>query len=136
LTIPVIFTGAKNESFLIDKIFQHATQPHIRLDGKLDLKQLAALLKKSELIVANSTGPLHLAVAVGTEVVGLYCPDRACHPNRWGPYRQIKSVIMPPLEKCERCNKTKCEHFNCMELISVEQVFTKVKNKMSKSKVR
>jgi len=131
LRIPVIFTGAENESSLIDRIFQQTAQPHLRLDGKLYLKQLAALLKKSELVISNSTGPLHLSVAVGTKVVGLYCTDRTCHPKRWGPYGQNNSVITPPLEKCEHCDKTKCDHFNCMELISVEQVFTKVKYTIS-----
>ena len=64
---------------------------------------------------------------VGTKVVGLYCPDRTCHPDRWGPYGHIDSVIMPPIDRCESCHKTKCEHYNCMELISVDQVFNKVK---------
>ncbi len=130
LGLPVIFSGSANEKDLIDVVKKSAVGQHIRLDGKFDLKQFAAFLKKAKLVVANSTGPLHLADAVGTDVVGLYCPDKSCHPNRWGPYNNRDSVIMPQVDKCTYCKKLKCQQYNCMELISVEQVFNKVKEKI------
>jgi len=48
-----------------------------------DLDDLAALLRRSSLLVANDTGPLHLAAALGTSCLGLYGPTRAA---RNGPY--------------------------------------------------
>jgi lipopolysaccharide heptosyltransferase I len=48
-----------------------------------DLDELAALLRRSSLLVANDTGPLHLAAALGTPCLGLYGPTRAA---RNGPY--------------------------------------------------
>jgi lipopolysaccharide heptosyltransferase I len=48
-----------------------------------DLGELAALLRRSSLLVANDTGPLHLAAALGTPCLGLYGPTRA---TRNGPY--------------------------------------------------
>lgn len=130
LYISVVFTGSQQETELVDEVLVNTKRKHFRLDGKFNLKQLAALLQKATLTVANSTGPLHLAVAVGTKVIGLYSPEKACHPNRWGPYGQKKSVLLPPIEKCKICGKSKCEHFSCMELISVDQVFTKIKEKL------
>jgi lipopolysaccharide heptosyltransferase I len=48
-----------------------------------DLHELAALLRRSSLMVANDTGPLHLAAALGTPSLGLFGPTRA---ERNGPY--------------------------------------------------
>lgn len=48
-----------------------------------DLDELTALLRRCALMVANDTGPLHLAAALGTPALGLYGPTRA---ERNGPY--------------------------------------------------
>lgn len=131
LGLPVVFSGSANETDLIDVVEKNTVGQHIRLDGKFELKQFAAFLKKAKLVVANSTGPLHIANAMGTDVVGLYCPDKSCHPNRWGPYNNQDSVIMPQVDNCVYCKKSKCKQYNCMELISVEQVFNKIEMKIN-----
>ncbi|MBN2413306.1 glycosyltransferase family 9 protein [candidate division KSB1 bacterium] len=124
LKLPVVATGSAAESELIDLI-EKQTKNILRLEGQLNIKELAALLKKSSLVVANSTGPLHLAVAVGTDVIGLYCTKTACGPDRWGPYRRTDSVIAPPENaEYEKDN-------NPMQLITVEQVFQMTRKKLS-----
>lgn len=55
-----------------------------------DLRELAALLQGAAAVVGGDTGPLHLAAALGTPVVGLYGPT---DPLRNGPYGQIASTI-------------------------------------------
>ena len=72
-----------------------------------NLRQLAYLLKNAEVVVGGDTGPLHLADALGTKVVGLYGPT---DPRRNGPYSQPSHVI-------DRFPSTKS-----MESISVEEV--------------
>ena len=124
LKIPVVATGSTSESSLIDLIEKQAKNI-IRLEGQLNIKELAALLKKSSLVVANSTGPLHLAVAVGAEVIGLYCTKTACGPERWGPYHRPDSVITPPADADYDTDN------NPMRLITVEQVVQLIQKKMS-----
>jgi len=56
----------------------------------LDVAQLIALLRRAQLVVAGDTGPLHLAVALGTPVVGLYGPTT---PARNGPFSKNDVVV-------------------------------------------
>ena len=58
-----------------------------------DLPQLTALLRRASLCIAGDTGPLHLAAAVGTPVVGIYGPT---DPARNGPYTPHKSMLRSP----------------------------------------
>jgi heptosyltransferase I len=55
-----------------------------------NLRELAALLRGAALVVGGDTGPLHLAAALGTKVVGLFGPT---DPRRNGPYGQIASTV-------------------------------------------
>ena len=50
-----------------------------------DLHELAALLSRASLMVANDTGPLHLAAALGTPSLGLFGPTRAARNGPYGP---------------------------------------------------
>lgn len=50
-----------------------------------DLDELAALLRRCSLMVANDTGPLHLAAALGTPALGLFGPTRAARNGPYGP---------------------------------------------------
>ncbi|HEV2422143.1 MAG TPA: glycosyltransferase family 9 protein [Candidatus Acidoferrales bacterium] len=55
-----------------------------------ELRQLIALLRRAKFLVAGDTGPLHLASALGTPVVGLYGPT---DPSRNGPYSPRDVVV-------------------------------------------
>jgi len=57
--------------------------PRVILAPPTDLDELSALLRRCSLLIANDTGPLHLAAALGTPCLGLYGPTRAA---RNGPY--------------------------------------------------
>jgi heptosyltransferase-3 len=78
-------------------------------------------LARARLVVSNSTGPLHLAAAVGTPVVGLYPNKRVMTPVRWGPVGE-GHVVLQPLTVC-RCPENRCD---CMKSISVESVLVAV----------
>lgn len=133
LNIRVIVTGGPGENRLVETVIQRMRLKPLSLVDVLSLKELAALLKRASLFVGNSTGPLHLAVAVGTLVVAFYPPLTPCLPSRWGPYNQLQSVLMPPIDVCSRCKKQQCPHFNCMDLIEVESAFRMAKKLLVES---
>jgi lipopolysaccharide heptosyltransferase I len=56
------------------------------------LRELAYLLSRARLVVAGDTGPLHLAAALGTDVIGLFGPTS---PQRNGPYGQLARCVTP-----------------------------------------
>lgn len=66
----------------------------IDLSGKTDLHQLAAVLEGCTLAVSGDTGPMHVAVAVGTPVVALF---GATNPARHGPYGTRNTVLRAPV---------------------------------------
>ena len=132
----IVLTGTFSEVRLVDKVETIAGTKLLRLDGQLKIKELAALLHAADLLIANSTGPLHLAVAVGTKVIGLYCPIEPCLPDRWGPYDiqtmsyQTDSVIMPDMTACKKCIGKDCGLWDCMENIPVSEVFNLARKKL------
>ncbi len=97
----------------------------IPLAGKTEVWDLACLYSKCKLIIGPSTGPLHLASLVGAPAVGLYSPIRVTSPRRWGPLGPKVKVLTPPVEECQ-CASRHCKKGNCMELLSVEEVFRTV----------
>ncbi|MFM9004403.1 MAG: glycosyltransferase family 9 protein, partial [Flavobacteriales bacterium] len=64
--------------------------------GKFDLKTLIAFINRCDILVAASTGPLHIAAALGKNVVGLYSPKRPIHPGRWSPVGTHAHFICAP----------------------------------------
>jgi heptosyltransferase-3 len=117
----IIITGEESEKRISKRVLQFLSQQAVDLTGKLNLRQLAAVISHSDLMVTNSTGPMHLAAALGTRVVGLFCPIRTASPVRWGPCGSGQVTLRPPVKPC-RCSVEMCRRGNCMELIETEEV--------------
>jgi heptosyltransferase-3 len=59
----------------------------VRLEpGRLSIRELAAVLASCQVVVSNSTGPLHMAVALGVPTVSFYPAVGTAQAHRWGPY--------------------------------------------------
>jgi heptosyltransferase-3 len=92
--IPVVLTGSDEEREVLESISSDAGGL-LNLGGELSIPELAALFRRSSLVVANSTGPMHLANSLGVPVIGLYPLNRSMHPRRWGPLGQLDRVVTP-----------------------------------------
>ncbi|MCX6639892.1 MAG: glycosyltransferase family 9 protein [bacterium] len=93
--VSVFITGVKGEEDLCHALTEAAGPLGNNLCGRLDLPELTALLNSCSLLLTNSTGPLHLARALGTPVLGLFPSTPAMTPARWGPYGLPNQVITP-----------------------------------------
>ncbi|MCX6354394.1 MAG: glycosyltransferase family 9 protein [Candidatus Aureabacteria bacterium] len=93
--------------------------PALAADGIDDPLKLAALLKRMDLLISNDSGPMHLAAAVGTTVIGLFGPTS---PRRTGPYGGKHRIVGAPVT-CSPCYRRECERESeCMRLITVDVV--------------
>ncbi len=128
--IQIAITGGEHEHDMVKQVIGKESKKILNLAGEFNLKELAAFLSRADLVIANSTGPLHIAVAVGTQVIGLYPPVTVMSARRWGPYNQPDSVLVPDVPECSRCRESRCSFWNCMGLISVEQVWVLARKKL------
>jgi lipopolysaccharide heptosyltransferase II len=140
----VYITGAFREKELVAKVVEEAMvgleleqkqkiKAFIGENSDTGLSNFIALLSLAQVVVAPSTGPLHIAVALGKKTVSLYPPIKVQSAIRWGPYYDddSKHVVFVPEALCGqdfKCIGQKCPFYYCMERISVEDVFEAVKN--------
>ncbi len=117
--LEVVISGSDDEGKLIEKAAKDFDLEVRHIAGETDLRTLAAVLSLSNTVVANSTGPLHLAVAVGTKVVGLYPGKRIMSPVRWGPLGDGHQVIQPPGSESDEAPP---DQRALMETIKVQKV--------------
>ncbi len=97
----VFITGTKAEGELIQKEMDLRALPVTDLTGKLSLEELVSFIASADALVAASTGPLHIASALGKMAIGLYSPKRPIHPGRWAPvgkYAQVFTANAHPLK--------------------------------------
>ena len=131
----VILCGspAEREIKLGQEITQLMKYNAVNLIGKTTLKQLTALLRYAQVVVAPDSGPAHLATTQGTPVIGLYGHS---NPKRTGPCLSLDRVVSvyeqhvqeqykKPLNELPWSTRVKGEHI--MEDIQLEQVLNQLR---------
>lgn len=94
------------------------------LAPKSSLPQMAALISKCDLIIANDSGPMHIAAALGVKTLGIFGPT---NPKAHGPYSQNSDYIIKDDLHCIICNKLICPfQHECMRELKVEVIIKKV----------
>lgn len=88
----IVLCGGRSdlERSTTDAILAAMQSPALDLVGKDTLKQLPALLARANLLVTPDSGPMHIANAVGTAVLGLHA---ASNPLRSGPYSDVRWCV-------------------------------------------
>ena len=121
----IVLTGGPGEEELCRTIAaQMAARPVIAA-GQTTLAQLAALFAHSRLVLGVDSGPLHLAVAVGTPTVHLFGPADPCLFGPWGdPARHVIIASDMPCAPCGRLDYPLEElpAHPCVREIPVERV--------------
>lgn len=121
----IILTGSKEEIDICNQL--KANEKIVNLAGKFSLSELIALISKCDLFVANSTGPIHIAAALGKWTVGFYPKILSCSKERWAPYTDKKLIFEPEID-CKNCNREQCEELDCMNSIDINKVLSGIKN--------
>ncbi len=137
----VVLTGGPSEGALLDRLVSAIQGDSVSPSagrwlryggpGTGSVDRLAALFEACAVVVAPSTGPLHLAVAVGKPVVSFYPPIRVQSVVRWGPYveeSERRGVLVPEVYCGEdfTCRGNVCNHYPCMKSLSVAEAMEKI----------
>ena len=110
----------------------NATPNTLNLCGRTTPKQLAALLGQADVLIAPDTGPVHLATAMDTPVVGLYA---VASPKLTGPYARQEFIVNRYPEAVRKflgkdpasiAWNTRVHHTDAMTLIEVSDVLAQL----------
>lgn len=121
----VAVNGTAAEAPLVRRMIETMTAPAIDLSGKLGLGGLCGLIERAACVVSNDTGPLHLALAIGTPAVGIFWLTNLIDgtPLRQGLLRAALSLR----QDCPTCGavnlSSRCPHeASFVADVPVEQV--------------
>ena len=137
----VVVTGGFDETGLIAQLtsllnFFNLENKPVYLIGECTLKQLAAVYQGAECFLSGSTGTMHIAAAVGTPTVALFCPIPETTPVRWGPWGNEAVVLMPSHLKCVDCQRGRCQKHDTMDGITEDDVFQAVMKLVRRPRVK
>lgn len=115
----IVYTGDDGEAELVTAIERESGVESVCLAGRLEFAELAALIEAAPLVIANNTGPVHVAAAVGTPVVDLYALTNPQHTPWLVPHRVLSHDV-----PCKYCYKSVCpmEHHDCLRQIAPADV--------------
>ncbi|WP_320006025.1 glycosyltransferase family 9 protein [Maridesulfovibrio sp.] len=122
--VPVLL-GTENEKELGKRIQEGANFPAVNLMGATSLQELAAVLRRLDLLVTNDTGTMHLAAGSGTPLAAIFLAT--AQPWDTGPAAEGVCCFEPDLD-CHPCpfgQKCFCEHL-CRRKVEPDTVFAAV----------
>lgn len=120
----LVAVGAPEDRPLVEALRAAlAPLPLLDLCGRTTLPQLAALAAEADLFLSNDTGPLHLAAATGTPVVGVYTCTR---PEWTGPYGPNAVAVRSNVWCVGSCVKS-CDRLDCMGELTPSRVWQAVR---------
>ncbi|MGE5499024.1 MAG: glycosyltransferase family 9 protein [Syntrophothermus sp.] len=128
--VRIVLTGSQEESQYVEKLYNGIKDEHrskvVNSSGKLTLKELIVLISGCKIMVANDSGPMHIAIALRKNIVALFgpCPpqDYTTYPNVYSIYKNLycsPCVHHFAVSPCKGDNK-------CMKMISTAEVMKAV----------
>ena len=132
----VIILGSSGDRLIAEEIVDNISPKPINLCSLLTLRQSAALIGESNLLITNDSAPHHVAVALGIPSITIFGPTM---PETFIPdHGRDKHLYVKSKLDCSPCYKglfPGCNKPKCMEYISAEDVISLIKNLVTSKKV-
>lgn len=126
--VPVVVTGAMDDAGMGAEVLRAAGMSSHRFVSPARLSTLASILSGAQVVVGPSTGPLHLAAAMGRPTVGLYSVVKSQSPVRWRPWSRKGVVLQPEGVTCRACLRGTCRRHHPLDTITPEQVLEAIRD--------
>ncbi len=125
-----VLVGGKNEIAYTQRFVTRCGVPVINFVDRLTLKETAALIRRCELFISNDSGPMHLAAAVKTPVIGIFGPTVYWKNAPWGDPRRC--IVVRKDMPCSPCYvpysaRLSCPDPRCLRELTVDDVYEKVR---------
>jgi heptosyltransferase-2 len=119
----VLVSGGPGDFEVLSRIRTNLQQQPWFYCGEEPIDFLGGLFCVSDLVVVGGTGPLHLAVALGRNVLTFHSPILVQSAKRWGPYAKQGRTLTPEVYcgQVFRCLGSRCRNYPCMSEVSVSQ---------------
>lgn len=118
--VQIFISGTAKERELMDPLFSNIGNLATDITGRMNLSGFIGFIAHCDALVAASTGPLHIAAALGKQAIGIYPPIRPMHPGRWAPLGP-KAVALSLDKNCVDCRKQP-ETCHCIRSILPSEV--------------
>jgi ADP-heptose:LPS heptosyltransferase len=123
----VVLIGSVFEKEYVDTLISRTSDLNgiYSFAGKTNLPQLSYLIRRSELLITNDSGPLHLGVVAGIKTISFFGPET---PSKYGP-RGKNHIVIYHKTVCSPCmevfnsKKINCEHnIKCLKGIKIQEI--------------
>lgn len=116
----ILVSGTKEDRASLKDLFEHTSNKVKDITGLMELQQFISFINECDGLLANSTGPLHIAAALSKDALGIYPPIKPMHPGRWAPIGKKAKVFVID-KKCNECrdNPSVC---HCINEITSDEV--------------
>ncbi len=127
----VIIFGGTEEMELAEEIKGRMRSAPLIMTGQSTLGETATLIERCSLFISNDSGLLHVACAVNTPSIGIFGPT---NPKRTGPYPDLSAVFRKDMacSPCYEGRPIQCHHYECLHLITVDDMIEEVKKRLEK----
>lgn len=120
LGVAIVLTGGRDEWAICEAAHRSMRFPAVNLAGTTSLGDLAALLARLHLFIANDSGPAHLAAAAGTPTVVIFGAARA---EDWAPLGARRHRWLSVPVPCRPCTVSECAiGYRCLASVTVAAV--------------
>jgi heptosyltransferase-2/heptosyltransferase-3 len=126
----ILFVGGSSDNervqHVLDMIDNNHKESTYNLSGRTSLIELAAVLRKSKLMISGDTGPVHVAAAVGTNTAAIFGPS---DEEKYAPRGKGKNILIKNIDlDCRPCGEHECplEHHLCMRDICPDGLVEKL----------
>lgn len=130
--IKVVLVGDKNDEDFVQSVIKPMKHKILNLCGQTALTQLAELIKRSCLVLANDSAVMHMASYLDVPVVAIFGPT---DPIKYGPWSHSRQVVKSHV-LCRACEKPN-DHLSheCMDFIEASDAIKAVKEALKDSLV-